>query len=54
MPKKEVWITVSCGYCFFESLVGVDDEEENIVEFCPQCGEYQEDTIVEELDFEDE
>jgi len=54
MKKKDYWVTVNCGYCFNESLIGVDDEQENIIEYCPQCGEYQDDDILEELDFDDE
>ena len=43
---KPSWITINCGYCFNESLIGLDDEIEDNTYYCPQCGEYQDENLL--------
>jgi uncharacterized Zn-finger protein len=41
--------TISCGYCFKLSIIELE-EEEDIIEFCPYCGELQDEGDIGELE----
>jgi uncharacterized Zn-finger protein len=41
--------TISCEYCFKLSIIELE-EDEDIIEFCPYCGELQDEGDIGELE----
>lgn len=47
-----VKFTLDCEFCFKRSIIELE-EEEDIIEFCPQCGESVDNEDIEELEFDE-